>query len=112
MGEAFGGMPLFEPFEGIVDVKGSDAAPLIISSFYNAEGERFYVVCNNTPEKSTYVSIKIKGDITLERCVYGNRFEKIQILSDPVGEQMNLPDQSLAFYLAPGQMALLKEIKK
>ena len=112
VGEAYGGMPLFEPFDGIVDVKANDGIPLIVSSFHNENGERFYVVCNNTPFRSVHVSMKIKGDIKLTQCVYGNRFAPISILSDPVGEQMNVPDQSLGFMLAPGRMMLLKEEKK
>lgn len=111
VGEAYGGMPLFEPFDNIVDVKSSET-PLIVSSFHNEAGERFYVVCNNSPETSTHVSMKVTGEINLTQCVYGNRFAPISLLSDPIGEKMNVPGQSLGFLLAPGQMALLKEEKK
>lgn len=108
VGEAYGGMPLFEPFDSIVDVKSSET-PLIVSGFHNEAGERFYVICNNSPDHITYASLKFKGDIRLSQCVYGNRFSPVRTLSDPVGERMGTPDQSVGFPLGPGQMILLKE---
>ena len=108
-GEMYGGITPFEPFDSIVSV--SSDTPLIVSSFHNEEGEKFYVVCNNSTEKSTYASLKIKGGVKLSQCVYGNKFEPIGMLSDPVGERMNIPDASCGFLLAPGRMMLLKEEK-
>lgn len=109
VGETFGGMPLFEPFDNIVDIKGNN--PLIISSFYNEEGERFYVICNNCPEESTHFTLKTKGNIKMKRCVYGNKFEPIVMASDPIAELKQVPDQSIGLWMAPGQMVLLKEEK-
>lgn len=107
VGKAYGGMPLFEPFDNIVDIKGNN--PLIISSFYNENGERFYVICNNSPEKSDHITLKTKGDVKLTRCVYGNKFEEIKMASDAVADLQKIPDQSIGFWVAPGQMLLLKE---
>jgi len=110
--EAFGGMPMFEPFGCIIDVKSSSGNPLVISGFHNDEGEKFYVVCNNSPEKSSHVSLKIKGGVKLMAAAYGNTFQHIHHLSDPIGEKMVDPEQSIGFYLAPGQLKLLKEVKE
>ena len=101
VGKAYGGVPLFEPFES-----------MILSSFHNAEGELFYVVCSNTPEKPTYVSLKTKEDVMIEKCFWGNKFYPMPTLQDAVGANMGNKEQSFGFFLNPGQMILLKEIKK
>ncbi len=109
--EAFGGMPLFEPFDNLVDVQ-SNQTPLIVSSFLNEGGERYYAICNNSPFSSTFVSLKFKGGVTMTRCNYHNTFEPIHTVSDPVGEREVLPDQSVSFFLSPGMLTLLKEETK
>ncbi len=106
--EAFGGMPLFRPFDNLVDVQ-SNQTPLIVSSFLSREGQRYYVICNNSPSSPTFVSLKLKGGVTMTRCYYHNSFRPAETVSDPVGAREGVPDQSLGFFLAPGMLALLRE---
>ena len=108
VGTAYGGMPLFEPFDNIVGITSAET-PLIISSFHNEAGERFYMVCNNSADHITYASLRIKGGVTLSQCNYGNTFTKVQMLTDPVGERMGELEQSYGFPLGPGQLLLFRE---
>ena len=107
--EAYGGMPLFEPFGNLLGVESRGNVPLIVSDFYNEQGEHFFMVCNNTPEKSANISIRVKAGVKLTRCNIDNTFMEIPALADPVGAQFNTPGQSYNFFLSPGQLALLKE---
>jgi len=110
VGQAFGGMPLFKPFASILDVHAKE--PLIISSFHNKEGERFYVICSNTPQSPTYVSLNTKENVSFEKCVWGNKFTPMPALHDAVGASMSKAGQSFGFFLNPGQMILLRETQK
>ena len=111
VGEAYGGVPLFKPFDSIRDISSSKGTPLIVSSFHNDVGEKFYIVCNNSPEKSTCVSVEIPENITLLGSVYGNQLEELITIDDPVGKKMRKQNQ-IAFFLAPGQLIVLKELLK
>ena len=110
VGTAYGGMPMFEPFDSILEIT-SGVTPLIVSGFHNEAGEKFYMVCNNSTDEVTYASLKIKAGVCLSRCQYGNVFSKVHALTDPVGERMGNPEQSYGFPLAPGQLVLFREDK-
>ena len=109
--EAYGGMPLFEPFGNLLGVESRDNIPLIVSDFYNDEGEHFYMICNNCPEKSANVSIRVKAGVNMTRCNIDNSFMPIPALADPIGAQFNVPGQSYNFFISPGQLVLLREEK-
>lgn len=109
VGNAYGGVPLFEPFESILDISGE--RDLVISSFHNKEGELYYVICNNTPNDPTYVSMKVKDGVTLEKCVWDSKFAPMPVLRDAVGATMGKEGQSFGFFLPPGRMILLREKK-
>lgn len=107
--EAYGNMPLFEPFKNLLGVESKGNIPLIVSDFYNDMGEHFYMVCNNNPEKSANVSLRVKAGVTFTICNIDNTFMPITALADPIGAQFNTPGQSYNFFLSPGQLAMLKE---
>lgn len=106
--KAFGGMKLFEPFGNILNV--SSAVPAIFSRFHDADGNKYYVVCCNSPAESTQVSIKFKENIKIERCIYGNKFAPVDVHTDPIGAVEGEGGQTVSIYLAPGQVALFKEV--
>ena len=107
--KAYGGMPLFEPFANLLSVESRNDIPLIVSDFYNDSGEHFYMICNNSPEDNAYISIRVKEGVRLTRCNIDNTVTEISVLTDPIGEQFNVPGHSYSFFLSPGQLALLKE---
>jgi hypothetical protein len=109
--KAYGGMPMFEPFGYVVGVEARGEAPLIISSFHNDEGEKFFAVCNNSPRETTVVTLKIKDDSEILRCYFGERFGRPDSLTDPVGEKFNKGGntKTYTFFMAPGQLCLFKE---
>ena len=109
--KAYGGMPMFEPFGCVVGVEARNEAPLIISSFHNDEGEKFFAVCNNSPRETTVVTLKIKDDCEILRCYFGERFGRPDSLTDPVGEKFNKGGntKTYTFFMAPGQLCLFKE---
>ena len=107
VGRAYGGFPLFAPFDSILSV--SAEVPLIVSSFRNPEQERFYVICSNSPQTPAYVSLKVKDPVRLEKCGWKNTFSPLPQLQDAVGAGMQRAEQSFGFFLNPGQMILLKE---
>ena len=110
VGKAYGGMPLFEPFESILDISSKE--PLIASSFHDPEGQLYYVICSNTPDAPTYVTMKFKDGISLEKCAYGNVFVPMPGMRDTVEGVGTAPEHSVGFFLTPGQMILLRETKK
>ncbi len=109
VGKAYGGMPLFEPFGNVLEVESNDDVPLIFSRFYDKEGKTYYIVCCNSPEETTYVSITMKTGFNLLRCDYGNTFRNIGTHTDPIGAKDVQMGQTAGIWLSPGQIALLKE---
>ena len=109
--KSYGGVPLFEPFDCVLNVEATDDSPLIISSFTNCEGEKFFAICNNSPEKTVTVTLTVKDDSDILRCYFGNRFAAPTSLTDPVGEQYNKGGntKTYTFFMAPGQLNLFKE---
>ena len=110
VGKAYGGMPLFEPFESILDISSKE--PLIASSFHDPDGQLYYVICSNTPDAPTYVTMKFKEGISLEKCSYGNVFVPMPGMQYAVEGVGKMPECSVGFFLSPGQMILLRETKK
>ena len=111
--KAYGGMPLFEPFGCVVGIEERNHNPLIISSYHNDEGERFFAVCNNSPRETSSVTLRVKDDCEISRCYFGNRFAKPVSLTDPVGELYNKGGntKTYTFFMAPGQICLFREEK-
>ena len=109
--KSYGGMPLFKPFGSIVSVESRNEDPLIISSFHNEEGEKFFAICNNSTRETTVVTLKVKDDSEILRCYFGGRFARPDSLTDPVGEQYNKGGntKTYTFFMAPGQLNLFKE---
>ncbi|HQH62558.1 MAG TPA: hypothetical protein PL044_07830 [Clostridiales bacterium] len=112
VGRAFGGMPLFEPFGNVAEVESNDDVPLIFSRFRDAEGRTYYIVCCNSATETTYVSITMRPGVSLERCVFGNRFVKIGNHSDPVGAKEVRRGETAGIWLSPGYLALLREVNE
>lgn len=104
--KAYGGMPLFEPFDDIVDVKSE--TPAIISRFRDEEGGVYYLTCCNSPTTSAHVSIKFKRGLSISRCGYGNVFQTVAAHTDPIGATEGEGGENIAVFLAPGQVALFK----
>lgn len=109
--KAYGGMPLFEPFGCITDIKSRGDLPLIVSGYHDSEGGKYYAVCNNSTSEVASVSLSVKDEIEIERCYYGNRFSAPSSLTDPVGELTNKggKTKTYTFFLAPGQIVLYRE---
>ena len=109
--KAFGGMPLFTPFSCVTDVEERKNLPLIISSFHDSEGGKYFAICNNTTTETASVSLRIKNECEIERCYFGNRFAPPSSLTDPVGERYNKggDTKTYTFFMAPGQIALFRE---
>ena len=109
--KAYGGMPLFEPFGCIENIESRANVPLIASGYHNKEGERFFAICNNTPDETASVSLTIKEGSDITRCYFGNVFAAPDSLTDPVGERENKKGntKTYTFFMAPGQIALFKE---
>ncbi len=85
---------------------------LIVSSFHDPEGQLYYVICSNTPDAPTYVTMKFKDGISLEKCAYGNVFVPMPGMRDTVEGVGTAPEHSVGFFLTPGEMILLRETKK
>ena len=111
--KSYGGVPLFEPFGCVAGVESRGGVPLIVSGYHNAEGERFFSICNNTTDTVTTVSLTIKEGAEISRCYFGNRFGRPTSLTDPVGERENKVGntKTYTFFLSPGQLVLFKEEK-
>ena len=109
--KSFGGMPLFEPFGCVLEVESRDDQPLIVSGYHDSDGRRYFAVCNNDPEKTASVTLRIKNDAEIERCYMGNTFRNPSSLTDPVGERYNKGGntKTYTFFMAPGQIALYRE---
>lgn len=109
--KAYGGMPLFQPFGCVLEVESRDNLPLIISGYHDEEGGRFFSVCNNNPDKTALVTLRVKNDVEIERCRFGNKFGEPSSLTDPVGERYNKGGntKTYTFFMAPGQLALFRE---
>jgi len=109
VGRAYGGVPLFKPFGNVLEVKSNKGVPAIISRFHDADGGVYYIVCNNSPYKSNYISLTFDDGVNISRCGWGNVFAPVVTASDPVGEKERKPGQSCGIWLSPGQLALLRE---
>ena len=109
--KAYGGMSLFKPFGCVANIESRGDVPLIASSYHNDEGERFFAICNNTPDTTTCVSLTIDEGAEISRCYFGNRFGRPTSLTDPVGERENKGGntKTYTFFLSAGQIALFKE---
>lgn len=110
--KAYGGMPLFKPFGCVLEIESRGDLPLIISGYHDSEGGRYFAVCNNNPDKTASVTLRVKNDAEIERCYMGNRFDRPTSLTDPVGEQYNKggATKTYTFFMAPGQITLFREI--
>jgi len=106
--KAFGGIPLFEPFGNVLDVKCEQ--PAIFSRFHDDKGGVYYIACVNSPTTTASVMIKYKMGVNIEKCAYGNKFEKIHPHTDPIGKTDGEGGQTINIFLAPGQIALFREV--
>ena len=108
--KAYGGMPLFEPFACILEIESRNELPLIVSSYHDGEGGKYFAVCSNSPREVASVTLRVKDDVKLERCYYGNRFGKPTSMTDPVGALYNKGGntKTYTFFMAPGQIALFR----
>ena len=111
VGKAYGGMPLFEPFDCITEIESRDDLPLIASSYRDSEGGKYFSICNNSSRKVASVTLRIKDEAVIERCYYSNRFGAPSSLTDPVGELYNkgVNTKTYTFFLSPGQIVLYRE---
>ncbi len=105
--KAYGGIPLFEPFGNVLEIKTE--IPGIFSRFHDRDGNTYYVICCNSPVESMQVTLKFKEDIKITRCEYGNKFSPVAVHTDPIGAIEGEGGQTMSIFLAPGQLALLKE---
>ena len=110
-GESYGGVPEFKQLGPIKKISSSTNTPLIVSEFHNEEGEKFYIVCNNSPEKVTRVSVYVDDNVAMSGSVYGNKFEEIIPSSDFDTVRGADREKAIRFDLAPGQLKVLKEKK-
>ncbi len=106
--KSYGGILLFVPFGNVLDVKS--AVPAIFSRFHDPEGKSYYIACCNSPIESAQISVKFKENIKIERCVYGNKFAPVSVHTDPVGAVEGEGGQTISIFLAPGQIALFREV--
>ncbi|MBQ8408772.1 MAG: hypothetical protein IJY39_07905 [Clostridia bacterium] len=109
--KAYGGMPLFKPFGCVLEIESRNGLPLIASSYHDGEGGKYFSICNNSPREVASVTLRVKDDSDIQRCYFGNRFDKPSSLTDPVGELYNKGGntKTYTFFLSPGQIALFKE---
>ena len=110
--KAWGGMPLFEPFGCVLEIESRNELPLIASGYSDGEGGKYFSVCNNSTTEVASVTLRVKDDVEIERCYFGNRFGTPTSLTDPVGELYNKGGntKTYTFFLSPGQIALFREI--
>ncbi|MCL2518836.1 MAG: hypothetical protein FWF15_09770, partial [Oscillospiraceae bacterium] len=82
--KAYGGLPLFEPFGNVLNVKSEQ--PAVFSRFHDDNGGVYYITCVNSPFNTASITMTFKADVNIERCAYGNTFAKIHAHTDPIGK--------------------------
>ena len=110
-GTCYGGTEAFEPYGCVLNVESRESSPLIVSFYHDDEGGKYFAITNNSPEKNISATLTVKEEVEVERCYFGNRFGKVNSLTDPVGEKYNKggKTKTYTFFIAPGQIALFRE---
>ena len=106
--KAYGGLELFKPDETLLGAKNKKDINMLISTFHGEDGTKYRVVVNMDRKKNIEAKLLFAPGVKVTRLSWNNTWVDASGYFDAVGAQ-SLDGSSVAMWMAPGQMEILKE---
>ncbi len=107
--KAYGGLGLLEPDDTLYTAHNSKGINMLISTFTGPDRTRYRVVVNLDRKRNVEARLNFFPHVKAEKLGWNNVWEPCRGYEDPVGALSGSED-SVAMWMGPGQMEILREI--
>ena len=108
--KGYGGIGLFKADETLLEAENGKNENMLISTFTDAEGNRYRAVVNLSRDKNVEARLTFASGIGAEKLTWGGRPVRCGGYNDAVGA-LGKKGASVNLWMAPGQLEIIKEIK-